>query len=400
MRLHSLPILREDETLYSLAARARLANAAKDDRDACRSMFGYSKNTRVSDYPVNVIHFCEMTKGYFGDPSTILTRMTLVRFYEQIGIHPWHKGSSSRPAEIAGYGLSTLSNGNLRTWKFCKDCVMSDLKAFPITYWRRSHQLPTSFFCPTHGTALSCSLAHPHIRHNRFMFPDDDFASCEQYCSVGTPENDLVQRQLTQLGIAILFHCETSLNPNPATAKILHATTIRALNERGLITPKGAMRLPEFTSELSARYKFLRWHPEFSDALSEKGLNALGRNLINAGTWRSVVHQLLLIEWLFGSWTSFHKQCVWQHTMDHENYICATPAKTMELFDESESLHSQRPMHRAACIDFLGTELLPKRSIFARAAPRSFRWLLRYDKHWFDLHCPVFQRKQMQKELF
>ncbi|MBC3927329.1 TniQ family protein [Undibacterium sp. CY21W] len=400
MRLNALPILREDETLYSLVARIRLANAAKDDRDACRSMFGHSKNTRVSDYPVNLIHFCDMTNGCFGDPLSILATMTLVKFFEEIGGHPWHAGSSVRPIEIAGYGLSTLSNGNIQTWKFCKDCMTSDLSIFSIAYWRRSHQLPTSFFCQIHGTVLSRSLVHPYTRHNRFMFPDDEVASSEQYCTATTSGNEDILWRLTQLGIAILHQRQSSLSSSSTLPEISHSAILRAIKERGLFTQNGSLRLKDFSTELMNKYHFLRPHPEFSNALSEKSIDILGRNLRSAGKWRSVAHRLLLIDWLFGSWVSFHQQCKWQHVMDQSFHTAPAKVRSKEIFDENSNFRSQQHLHRAACINFLTSNKIAKRSIFARAASHSFRWLLRYDKQWLDQHFPVCRRKHLQKEMF
>ena len=57
MHIHSSPIARPDETLYSVAARIWLANATRNDLDACQTLFGLSRNMRLSGFPVNWLTF-------------------------------------------------------------------------------------------------------------------------------------------------------------------------------------------------------------------------------------------------------------------------------------------------------------------------------------------------------
>ena len=70
------------------------------------------------------------------------------------------------------------------------------------------------------------------------------------------------------------------------------------------------------------------------------------------------------------------------------------------LVDGKAHVVSVCQTHRAACLDFLGKNTKARRSVFARVAPRSFRWLLHNDTEWFDRHCPVFRREHIQSELF
>lgn len=117
MQIHCLPIARPDETLYSVAARIRLTNAARDDRDACRSLVGPSRTMRVAEFPANLAYFCDAMQGCFGDPARVLHNMTLAGFFERLASRPWRAGSGNAPAATAGYGLATLSNGSAGRWR-------------------------------------------------------------------------------------------------------------------------------------------------------------------------------------------------------------------------------------------------------------------------------------------
>jgi hypothetical protein len=52
---------------------------------------------------------------------------------------------------------------------FCRQCVAEDLKESGSPYWRRSHQLPGTLWCPVHETALASvkwTLEHMEIPHD------------------------------------------------------------------------------------------------------------------------------------------------------------------------------------------------------------------------------------------
>ncbi|MFZ6689667.1 TniQ family protein [Undibacterium sp. SXout11W] len=404
MQLNVLPILRKDETLYSFAARTRLSNAAKDDRDACRSMFGYSKISRISEFPINFPHFCEYTKGILGDPESVLESMTLAGFFERVGGHTWHKGCSEVPLTIAGYGLSMLSNGNLRNWRICPLCIEADLNCYSTSYWRRSHQLPTSFVCLTHGVSLENSIAFPHKRHNQFLLPSNELSFKEACTHLLLKKNEEVQLRLTKLGNDILqFPCDT-YGSDTESALVLNAMIRRALKERGLMTQSGSLRPKEFTTEFTNRYCFLQPNTEYAVAVSERGINSLRRSLQTPKSWRSITHRLLLIEWLFGSWSSFNQQFTWQRTMDQcDPYLTLSEPPNLRntnSINNIELLSPNSKEHRATCIEFLEHYKTAKRNEFARAKPRCFRWLLNHDLDWFNKYFPVFQRKHIQTNLF
>lgn len=383
MDIHTLPIARPDETLYSVAARIRLSNAAKNDLDACQSLFGTSRNTRVSDYPVNLVRFCSKTQNCFGDAAQVLQDMTLAGFFERLGSRQWNAGSTPAPIITAGYGLATLSNGSVGRWRVCGHCIESDLTRYATAFWRRSHHLPTAFVCPIHDVPLMAGELALLERHKFFFLPEQaDTDTAIVPMNWRGHHEDMVR--LMSLGIDVLEDKRPSIRASTA-----RATLFSALGNRGLLTATGTLRRIPFASEFAHRYQFLSPHPDFTLALSPQGIGILQRSLVHPGLPRSAIHNILLIDWLFGSWQAFYQHCLWQEIMDGES---PCPAQCRP--------EAEQHVHRRTCLDFLKTNVLATRTRFARAAPVSFRWLLRYDEKWLDNNLPITRSMRTQRTLF
>ncbi|WP_211444886.1 TniQ family protein [Collimonas humicola] len=401
MEINSLPIRRLDETLYSIAARTRWMNVAKDDRDACRSLFGYFRHTRVSDFPVDLVHFCAVTGEQYGNPQDVLNEMTLAEFFNRIGSHPWHSGSLCLPFATAGYGLSTLSNGHTNTWRACSLCLESEMSLAGTAFWHRSHHLPTAFFCPAHRVPLSVCVSPIQVRHNCFLLPQDTLLTDRFHGIVAAENQDLLLR-LTKLGMDILFDTERPIDQGTAQAAIFDA-----LNEKCLLTSSKLMCREPFFTEFSRRYSFLHRFPGLSDAVSSRGIEILLRKLQRENINRSAIHNLLLIDWLFGSWRLFKEHCAWHEVMGNreesrgtKNFPRTETARYVTLHGVCGINGSEQDSHREICLRFLDTNRCATRSRFSRAAPKSFRWLSRYDSDWFNHYVPSICRSRKQNELF
>lgn len=299
MHISSLPIHRQDETLYSLAVRIRRANAARNDRDACRGLFGPFNNMRVSEFPVNVNTFVDVSHARFGDARSVIARTTLVPFFDRIGGHPWHRGSSGSPLESAGYGLSTLSNGNVRTLRACTQCLLDDKGRNPYGYWRRAHQLPAAFFCLQHHTLLKACWAPPQKLHTQFFLPDE-MELVDTFKCVDPDKNAEMLTSLSQFCVDAL-HDDTGLIDRPTA----NAAINRALDSLNLVTANGKVCRQSFAPEFARRFGFLRHHHDFSNGVSAAGIEILCRSLDKPSMWRHSAQNVLLLSWLFGTWSAF-----------------------------------------------------------------------------------------------
>lgn len=391
MQICSIPIHRTDETLYSFAARLRRANAAKDDRDACRSMFGYMPNMRVSEFPVNLERFCQATKGLLGSSEQLLSQMTLAPFFERLDAWPWRRGSSPRPAAVAGYGLSILSNGNTRTWHTCKQCLREDRSHNPYGYWRRVHQLPGVLLCPTHHAPLLACTAPSSQFHNRFILPDEaQFENAFHRIDIAAHDDAL-------LGLARLSAAALEDDSEYFGTKTKQAVIGQALASHALISPRGTVCRQVFVPRFLQCFGFLRHHSDFAGAVSDNGVEILCRSLDDPRISRRCLHQLLLLRWLFGSWEAFKSQCRWHQVMN--NGSCDN-LHADENLRQTAKANDAPDFHRAKCIDFMSTTTSPSRSNFAHAEAKSFRWLLNHDIKWFNQQCPPSRTRDLQRRLF
>lgn len=392
MQICSIPLQRIDETLYSFAARLRRANAAKDDRDACRSMFGHAPNMRVSEFPVNLACFCQATRGLLGPPERVLSQMTLVPLFERLGAWPWRKGSAPRPATIAGYGLSTLSNGNTRTWRACEQCLLQDRSHNPYGYWRREHQLPGVLFCPNHHVLLLACAAPARQFHKLFILPDEaKFENAFHRLDTATNADALLG--LGRFSVAALQDDGEFLD-----AMTEHAVIGQALESHALLSPRGTICREAFAAKFLHCFGFLRHHPDFTDVVSCNGVEILCRSLDDPRIWRHYLHQLLLLRWLFGSWEAFKAQCQWQRVMNND--CCMANLHAAGNLTHALRTNYVPDIHRAKCIDFMSTTASPSRSKFAHAEAKSFRWLLNNDIEWFNQQCPPSRTRDFQRRLF
>lgn len=303
MQIASLPIHRHDETLYSLAARIRRTNAARNDLDACRELFGPFKNMRVSEFPVNLEVFVATTKAQFGDARTIISNTTLVPFFDRVGGHPWHCGSSQAPIATGGYGLSMLSNGNLRTWRACAKCVLSDRHRNPYCYWRRAHQLPAAFLCLEHRTLLSACWTPPKQLHTQFYLPDE-------LTLVNVFESIDPEANMEMLTLLSKFSADVLRDDGELIAsETVNAAIAGALGDLNMITASGRVCRQSFPPEFARRFGFLRHHPDLAKGVSAASIEILCRSLDKPNLWRQSVQNVMLLTWLFGTWSAFKDLC-------------------------------------------------------------------------------------------
>jgi TniQ len=391
MQILSIPLHRSDETLYSFAARLRRSNAARNDREACRSMFGPAPHMRVSEFPVNLTHFCQATKQLLGPPEKILSQMTLIPLFERIGAWPLRRGNKPRPAAIAGYGLSTLSNGNIHTWRACKECLRQDISLNPYGYWRRAHQLPGLLLCPTHHTPLVVCTAPATQFHNQFVLPDEvSLENTADRIDTGTNANTL--QILERFSVAAL-HDDGEYLDKTTTVQVI----VQALENHDLLSPRGKICREVFVPKFLRCFGFLRHHREFADSVSCSGVEILCRSLDAPRVWRSCLHQLLLLSWLFGSWEAFKAHCQWQQVMNGDN--CMLNLHAEGNLTKKPDMRCALDFHRKKCIDFIIANAIPSRTKFAHDEGRSFRWLLNNDIEWFNQQCPPYSKYEPQLRL-
>ncbi len=377
--LFRLPSMRPDETLYSLAARIRLVNVARCDRDACRCMFGTTMNTHVDEFPVDIETFCRATNEQFGTRDTVTDRYTLISYFEKLGFSPWHRASNMLEPIQVRHGLGALSNGLRGRWRICPKCISRDRRCWGVAHWHRTHQLPATLFCPIDDVPLEeRTLPYPD-RHNRFFFPDE-VPTRQPRMDKDISKNQELLIRLARLNVSIILDV---LHPVPC--RITRSAFMRALSERALVTASGKIHRAEFVREMQTHFGMLSPLHDFAHELTGESLGRLASELVE-GSVSSVVHDLLLIELLFGSWSAYQSHCQWQAVMEEDSRLNSNDY--IHRIEHSGSMvgHMQP---RKDCLEILQKFPSISRSGFSRAAPKAFRWLMRNDAEWFDDVLPI-----------
>jgi hypothetical protein len=216
---------------------------------------------------------------------------------------------------------------------------------------------------------------------------------------------DWASEQDTALRLTELGSCVLEDTRPPLDSRVVHAALLIRLDECGLLTPAESIRRAQFSSEFLDRYGFLNRDPSFLKAISPKGVDILVRKLATK-EMRSALHNLLLVDWLFGTWDAFNKYCLWQSVMDckelHspvgtiENVPTISHQVTRRAPPSANELHT----HRRVCLDFLEQNKTATRSRFSQVAPASLRWMLQFDETWLNKYLPTSRIKSKQKPLF
>lgn len=342
---------------------------------------------RVSEYPVNLDYFCRATACAMGDAPAVLENMTLAGFFQRVGGHPWRSGRGDAAVAIAGFGLAALSHGESDNWRACAHCIRSDISTYGTSYWHRSHQLPTSFYCLQHSAPLLVSSVPKAERYSRFQLPhQSNFSEISRRLFVQTENSNTLQR-LSQLAMHALNQTAPPVEP-----ALKHEVMLQALEQRGFVTAGGSIRRTKFIEAISKEYGFLSVSTYHMEAVSQPALGILHRSMKSVNKWRRPIHNLVLLDWLFGSWDAFQKQCFWQSVMDepiaaYKNGSGTTRTAVNNETTQPSDYASIRSVHRMKYLEFNGVTKNATRSSFARASPKSFRWLLTNDQKWFDAEC-------------
>lgn len=380
--MYRLPIARPDETLYSLVGRIRLANTARCDRDACRSLLGPSMTTHVDEFPVDLTQFCQVTKSLYGRPLDVLMNHCTAPYFLNLKQALGSLDTKRLSPLLSRYSLAHLSNAGNRNWRLCPSCIAREKKQWGMTYWHRMHQLPGAMVCAFDDAMLfECDLPKP-LRHNRFIFPDDVNAKRPRDSKVIDQCRNILC-EIANLNASILFEY-----PTHRDLFLCRSTILNALSERGLLARTGTVRRKEVIDDIVDRYKSLALLQNFAIDTSSDALSRLVSQL-SENAPIAARHQLLLIHHLFGTWERFQSQYKW---------IAAFTDKTTAPTAEIQEALTIREKHRAVCLDMINEFPSISRSQFSRAAGKSFRWLLQNDSAWLNRAFPKRQGKLLMPE--
>lgn len=414
MEIRNLPIKPPDATLYSLAAHIQLVNGLWSDRTTCWILFRRLGDYRLGDIPADLDMFCNATAQVYGSSRDVRRSATVLPFYRRLGSRPGlHRSVARGPAPLAVAvqreppGLALLSNGYPNIWRWCQDCVATDRHQYGITFWRLAQQLPGVSVCTRHGRTLMELHVPFWQRQKRFIHPDTIASMLGAVPSPGANVAIDQQMRLARLSQSILQ--DTS---EPFPLAVLHNAILEGLQERGLATHAGCVRTTAFVEDMGDQFRSISTLSQLRACLTRASLHRLARELSGTPRPRPALVNLLLVDWLFGSWALFRERCVWRAVLDRgELDDCGAPDHAGESRRRESVVGPDwwgrsgdtdlRNAQRTCCLAFLAQRPAARRTEFWRANQKACRWLIRHDTDWINAHLRIARRmRKPQMSIF
>lgn len=380
-----LPEALPDEMLYSLLARIAAVNGIRNHLQVFVTLFGQAAPSSIIRISQGLEQFCIATDGAYGSVESVLSRFTVFPLLTHLNVHPRPDGYGRIKQQVWLVGGEFDYMGNMtHDWRECPSCRKEDEARIGFSYWRRSHQLPTTCCCPVHGEELIRKALPGKALHEKFWLPHET----DQNSVLTNPSlTQGVMKALADLGKDAL-----SDQSEPYAAEVVRDTFLEMLQYQGFLTRTGKLKLNDctkaFTSSINA---------EQSNLLTDREIRRLLMGLTDSNSHIEPPFYLLVVYWLFGTWQQFKERCNWTATFNFPygstSYKCFSKPHVQEQ-------QAALKYYREICIDFMRVNPTGTRAEFLKREYKSFRWLLRNDGKWLSLQLPLSKRVDNQVDLF
>jgi len=296
--------------------------------------------------------------------------LTLERLRIQLGEVP-DGDSTLIPAR-----KSTLQNesfGDTAFWRYCPACYEHDVALHGVAYWHLAHQLPTTLMCTEHRCNLHEITLKKKYLHDHLWLINDVLSYKHEF----TTPLDEHWLNIAQLGNDALGDTQ-----NTYATEVIKQTLIAALRQRGLLDAKGRLKINVFESSFENFFD-KNFILTIKQRLRIKKPRYLATEILNGFKGR-VLNRLILVYWLFGSWNYFRICCEW-HAVFNAGNTNLRISNQLNLNQEVEI----KAKNRTQCESYLLSTDKPNRIEFCRLFYSNFRWLLNYDREWFDRALPA-----------
>lgn len=298
------------ETLFSLVSRHHhMWGHAVSSRTA-NLFFGHPQGGTHHDLPNRVGAFSSRTMDIYGSTRDIALERTLLRFFvpflSELDIDNAVACMASPSVAHLKLRLGILTSRFRANHplKACRACLEEDLSSGGWPCWHLQHQYPGVWICLKHGEALAESmLKSTGVARFQWHLPCHD--SLQDTFKVSLP----TQQALKDFAQLVQDFVDVFPNMGMAPAD-LHQVYRSELDRRSWLTPAGNVRL-ELAGESYLRHVSHLRVSEFSalPATSEDAQVQLGRLLRTPRGNAPPLRHLLIVSWLFRSYSNFEKAC-------------------------------------------------------------------------------------------
>ncbi len=289
-----------DETLFSWCSRYHRLAANGPASATCLQLFGHARIGSAHDFPGRIDVLVARCNGALGSAEQVIRDRTLLPFY-----WPFKPSDLARQSVAAmrgngiahlkyRLGLLTSGLGAAHPLKSCPECIKADLESHGWAYWRRGHQLPGVWLCPSHGVPLRVSpLKLDQVARFAWALPVP--ACCQEVVCLDKSAGKSAQgdwlRRLAAQGLALV-----GMSPGRFADPVRIAQVFRLRMECvGMLHASGRVRWREVEPRLLQLATNLSCLPE---AHQEADMGLLQGQLARLLSARSLAHPLRYLTWI------------------------------------------------------------------------------------------------------
>jgi AraC-like DNA-binding protein len=250
--LSNVPLLREDQTLYSWCGQAHDWSGGASATETSKALFGRPYAALCHDFPAHLDHLTAVAFDDRVDVSALALRHTLLGYFLTAAPPRLSQrilaavSTSSLPSIKMTLGIAASRVGGHHPLKACSDCVTDDLEEGGTAYWRVEHQLPSVLVCQQHARPLFVAwdpVTPVHRRH--WLHPADCSKWTRIDLRVSTDEQLRLLMRLADMSAKWL-----AVPPGSFNAVRLAECYRSRLRDRALATATGRLRVGLLADEI------------------------------------------------------------------------------------------------------------------------------------------------------
>jgi len=307
--LCNVPILHDNETLYSWCAMSHALNAGTNAVATSIALFGSPSAALLHDFPSHLNILVSRFGCALPDARHLALRHTLVGYFLPLHARPASEEflstvcAGALPSIKMRLGITASRVGGYHPLKSCRECIRSDQEDNGVAYWRIEHQWPSAMVCLNHQRPLTMAWDPITPVHRReWAMP----GNCPTASLIEVPVlGDIQLARLLQL--AQFSQCLALSDPAAFEPRSLAQTYQARLRTLGLATVRGNLKLKRLLEVARGRYGGIDAVPGFESlrAIGPDWPGLVGTLSRRAPRPGHPLKHLLMIAMLFDSWEEF-----------------------------------------------------------------------------------------------
>lgn len=312
----NFPDIQPGETLYSWCARFHRLTIGCDARATSRLLFGHPLSGLRHDIPFNLRAFEKRTHSQLGSTEEILHQRTPFGFHARF----LSKQVENEILELLQGPQNSIARGKLGLQRggqsflnplmLCPECISEQELTHGFAWWQTVHQLPTSFYCNTHGIFLRGVTVPQHCGSAQdFYLPGINLVPLTHDYGDASATVQTQLRRISDWGFKIWENDSVRIPDN-----ILRWCYLLQAKSRGWIAFDGSVRMQELRDSFLAYYGEMLgiFDHEFLGNIAGTNCGFLSYLFRQAPSRRHPLKHVLLLNFLFEHFAEF--QDIFQRT--------------------------------------------------------------------------------------